>query len=57
MRRIVVAGGMGFFGAAAVERLRADGCDPLVASRRTGLNVEDSESIRRFLREERRDEP
>ena len=34
MRRLLVAGGAGFFGNAAVERLRADGCDPVVASRR-----------------------
>ena len=29
----------------------ADGCEPIAASRRTGLNVEDPESVRRFLHE------
>ena len=51
--RIIVAGGTGFFGSAAVHRLRADGCDPLVASRRgpVALDVEDPASIRSVLRE------
>ena len=47
-RRIVVLGGTGFFGAAAVELLRG-GCT--VASRRTGVDVRDVASLRAFLRE------
>ncbi len=52
-RRIVVAGGMGFFGAAVVQRLRLDGFEPVVASRSgpTKLDVEDAPSIRGTLRE------
>ncbi len=54
MRRIVVTGGSGFFGGAIVERLRADGFLPLVASRRTTsdivVDVEDRDSLRRGLR-------
>ncbi len=53
-RRIVVAGGTGFFGAAVVRRLRDDGLDPIVASRSgpTRLDVEDASSIRETLRED-----
>ncbi len=54
MTRIVVLGGYGFFGAAAVERLRADGHSPLVGSRRAGadvrVDVEDAASLRAALR-------
>lgn len=54
MRRIVVAGGLGFFGRTAVERLRADGAQPLTAARRPGadlrLDVEDPASLRAALR-------
>ncbi len=51
-RRIVVAGGSGFFGASVVGRLRADGFEPIVASRHGGtrLDVEDASSIRATLR-------
>lgn len=54
MRRIIVLGGFGFFGSAAVELLRADGCEPLIGSRRADadvrINVEDAASIRSALR-------
>lgn len=54
MRRIVVLGGLGFFGATAVERLRAEGARPLTAARRAGadlrLDVEDGASLRAALR-------
>ncbi len=54
MTRIVVVGGYGFFGAAAVERLRADGLLPLVGSRRAGadvrVDVENAASLRAALR-------
>ena len=54
MRRVVVAGGTGFFGAAAAERLRAVGIEPVIASRRghggVRLDVEDAASLRRVLR-------
>lgn len=54
MRRIVVVGGLGFFGRATVERLRADGVKPLVASRRAGADIqvdaEDQASLRAALR-------
>src|SRR5260370_30049982 len=54
MRRIVVAGGLGFFGRTAAERLRADGAQPLIAARRPGadlrLDVEDPASLRAALR-------
>lgn len=39
MSRIVVIGGRGFFGAAAVELLRRDGERPLVGSRRPGSDL------------------
>lgn len=52
--RILVAGGRGFFGAAAVELLRAEGLAPLVAARRGGgdvtLDVEDRAALRDALR-------
>lgn len=53
MGRIIVAGGTGFFGGAAVELLRTDGFDPVIASRKSqfNLNVEDPYSIRFLLRE------
>jgi hypothetical protein len=54
VRRIVVAGGRGFFGATAVERLRAEGAKPVTAARRAGadlqLDVEDRDSLRAALR-------
>ena len=47
-------GGQGFFGRAAVERLRADGAAPLTAARRPGadfqLDAEDPRSLRAALR-------
>lgn len=53
MKRIVVLGGQGFFGSAAVDRLRADGASPLVAARRPGadllVDVEDPRSLRASL--------
>ncbi len=51
MRRLIVAGGTGFFGAAAVELLRGRGLSPLVASRHTrpSLDVEDLDSISRAV--------
>ena len=54
MRRIVVLGGQGFFGRAAVERLRADGAQALTAARRPGadlvVDAEDPRSLRAALR-------
>jgi hypothetical protein len=54
MRRLVVLGGRGFFGAAAVERLRADGAQALTAARRPGadlqIDAEDPRSLRASLR-------
>jgi len=52
--RVIIAGGRGFFGAAAAELLRAEGLSPLVASRReradVTLDVEDDASLRAALR-------
>ena len=54
MRRIVVMGGLGFFGSLAVQRLRADGAQALTAARRPGadlqIDVEDPVSLRAGLR-------
>jgi nucleoside-diphosphate-sugar epimerase len=54
MNRIIVAGARGFFGSAVVRILRAEGCTPLIASRRPGddlvLDVEDPASIRKVIR-------
>jgi hypothetical protein len=54
VRRIVVIGGRGFFGAAAADLLRRDGLSPLVAARRQGADVvadaEDPASLRAVLR-------
>src|SRR6185295_9533189 len=54
MRRIVVLGGTGFFGAAAVERLRADGLQPLIATMHgqadLRLDVNSRASIKSALR-------
>jgi hypothetical protein len=54
VRRIVVIGGRGFFGAAAVELLQREGSTPLVASRRPGTDVtadaENPVSLRAALR-------
>jgi hypothetical protein len=51
--RIVVLGGRGFFGAAAVDLLRRDGVHPVIASRRPGadlrIDVEDAGSLRAAL--------
>jgi hypothetical protein len=52
VRRVVVLGGLGLFGGAAVERLRADGLDPVILSRRTGIDVENAASLRARLRPE-----
>ena len=53
-RRIIVAGGLGFFGRVAVERLRALGHAPLTATRGAQadlcLDVEHPESLRDILR-------
>ena len=55
-KRIIVLGGFGFFGAAAVERLRADGFSPLIGSRRSeadvSVDIEDGDSIRKALKPE-----
>jgi hypothetical protein len=55
VRRIVVVGGTGFFGAAAVERLRADGLKPLVASKHSKadlrLDVNSRASVKSALRQ------
>jgi hypothetical protein len=53
--RILVVGGRGFFGAAAVELLRRDGEAPLVGSRRPGggdflVDAESAASLRAALR-------
>jgi hypothetical protein len=54
IRRIVVLGGTGFFGAAAVERLRADGLQPLIAAMHgqaaLRLDVNSRASIKSALR-------
>jgi hypothetical protein len=54
VRRIVVIGGRGFFGAAAADLLRRDGLFPLIASRRPGADLtadaEDRVSLRSALR-------
>jgi Saccharopine dehydrogenase NADP binding domain len=54
VRRIVVIGGRGFFGTAAVELLQRDGVPALVASRRPGAallaDAEDAASLRAALR-------
>jgi hypothetical protein len=53
VNRIVVAGGLGFFGTAVVRVLRGEGGAPLIASRRPGndvvLDVEDRASIHAAL--------
>jgi len=54
VRRIVVIGGRGFFGAAAADLLRREGASPLIASRRPGADLtadaEDPASLRAALR-------
>lgn len=54
MTRIIVAGGLGFFGSAVVRILRAEGSTPLIASRRAGgdvvLDVEERRSIHAAIR-------
>jgi len=54
MRRLILAGGLGFFGRTAAERLRAEGLQPLTAARRPGadlrLDVENAASLRAVLR-------
>jgi len=53
--RIIVLGGRGWFGGAAVNLLRREGCRPFVASRRPGadlfIDAEDPASIRTALRD------
>lgn len=55
MKKIVVLGGRGFFGAAIVRRLREEGLLPLVAARRPGpgvdlaLDADDATSLRSVL--------
>jgi Saccharopine dehydrogenase NADP binding domain len=55
VRRVVVAGGRGFFGGMILERLRREGVEALAASRRAGADIvldpEDGESARATLRE------
>lgn len=49
MKRVVIAGGSGFFGGLIAERLRMAGITPIIASRTSGdlqLNVEDPASIK-----------
>ena len=54
MKRIIVAGGRGFFGSTVMTLLRSNGCVPLAASRRQAsdvrLDVEDRASLRAALR-------
>ncbi|MBV8199995.1 MAG: hypothetical protein JOZ15_05155, partial [Acidobacteria bacterium] len=54
MTRILIIGGRGFFGAAAVELLRRDGLRPLIGSRRPGadcqVDAEGAASLRAALR-------
>src|SRR5262245_44322626 len=54
MKRIVIAGGLGFFGSTAADRLRALGLPPLPAARRPGADLrlagEDTASLRAALR-------
>jgi len=53
MRRVVVLGGTGFFGAAAVAELRAAGVPVATAARRNAdlaVDAESAESLRRALR-------
>jgi hypothetical protein len=54
MRRVIVAGGTGFFGRAALEMLQHRGIRALAASRRSGadvqFDVEDAPSLRAALR-------
>ena len=56
MRRIIVAGGLGFFGAAAVEMLRHEGEQPVAGSRRGDgeqrFDAENPEQLRSTLRPE-----
>jgi hypothetical protein len=53
MKRIVIVGGRGFFGAAAAELLRGEGIHPQVASRQRGadllVDAENPDSIRASL--------
>ncbi|HKB07076.1 MAG TPA: saccharopine dehydrogenase NADP-binding domain-containing protein [Candidatus Polarisedimenticolia bacterium] len=55
MRRVVVLGGRGFFGAAAAGQMRADGLRPLIASRRAGadlrVDVDSRASLKSALRQ------
>jgi saccharopine dehydrogenase-like protein len=50
LSRIVVLGGFGLFGRAAMERLRADGLAPVALSRRAGVDAENAASLRAALR-------
>ena len=52
MRRVVIAGGTGFFGATIAALLRADGVEPVISGRASepALDVEDPRSLRTVLR-------
>ena len=50
LSRIIVLGGFGLFGAAAMERLQADGLAPVALSRRMGVDADDAASLRVALR-------
>lgn len=52
MRRVLIAGGSGFFGRRVAELLRADGMRPLIAGRsaEVALDVEDAASLRAAMR-------
>ena len=45
VRRVLVAGGTGFIGAAIVRRLRADGVDVAIATRGTGVDLTDERTL------------
>ena len=53
MKRIVVLGGNGFFGGLIVERLRAAGLEPLIASRSSEMRIDanDRDVLRAQLRQ------
>jgi hypothetical protein len=52
LRRILIVGGAGFFGASVAQLLRAEGADPVVAGRSGDLvfDAEDAASVRSALR-------